>query len=265
MNARADAVPGHHHRRPSAEEQPRGVGPSTEAPWWRAHLPLLASASVVIFTAVQLLALSGYSVETAQTVLGYIGTGSVIIGGIISMIAIVPPSGAVLAGALAIRRHRRGTPARSLAFAAFALAGMTLLVTPWPLVLCYVGLLLVSVPRGDSSPQSGFASRVHEFVASGSFAMVSVSVGIAIATPLPWLPTERVHDPVTQRTYVGYVLANDAPTLVLLTSDRATVERLPLKDGLTRSLCERRDSLRLLFLAPPIMSLWQPRTHYPAC
>lgn len=206
-----------------------------------AHLPLIASAATAFAIVVRLLAVSGYDTETAAVVLQNQGTGSILFGTLLPIVAFVPMI--VVAGLLAYYSKRPDTLGRLWQIMGLVIALMiaSALFVPWPSA---VGLALAVAlgwatgrRRARRSRESRKSPIESDSGASRNLGLAFVVLALTVASSLlitaPWLPAERIS--YQGNSTVGYVLGERDEQYVVLVHSPRSIQVVP-RDS-ERSYC----------------------------
>jgi MFS family permease len=257
---------------------------------WEDHLPLLVGASATIFIAIRLSSVASFEPETAYEILQANGTGTVVVGSIVSLlgpaliaITIICWQAYISTGKEHQHRQRRGR----LLVALQLLVGFSLFLTPTVVFVAIpvtVALALletrllrrwVGKQRGKYMTGSGEdrdekARRVtKESISLTSLAkkpsvVISVLlVALYVFFSTPWFPSERISIRGAERTETGYILSatGDDITMLIHTSTGNAVRHFDPHLVIKRIPCDHTaDSSK-----PPLALIFHFGTPYPKC
>jgi hypothetical protein len=231
--------------------------PTTPAPWQDvtlAHLPLIATGLISIFVFARLFVIAHGNVQTARAMLSAAGTVEVALG---TLLTALPVAGLALlmGGALYARSSEVGIQ-MFLAIGALLLGVLLAALTiPSLAVISFiVGAAVVVVGRPTASAVGRVRPPSH-FLILAYMALVGLYL---LASDEPWLPAEKIA--VDGRpAFVGYVLATENDSVVVLTREGRLVERFGVEDVASRHIC------RPPGWPEPSIHLWRSDDRYPKC
>jgi hypothetical protein len=255
----------------------------------RAHIGLVLGAAGSAIILARLLLVSAFNHETAVSLLTMQGTGTAVLGSLLSITPVIPFAALLVVVYLAaLSVERTGDIPDGYVAPYLALTVVTVLTAPLVLAgvvavaAVAIGYTRYGARRTVTSARSadcGARSGEPPTLSNGGraqhapwvrrhIAMWFITVGgLALASAPPWLPAERVTigKGGEQISVVGYVLQESDDELVVLLDSPREVMRYSSDQGFRRSFCEI--PYGLIAGGRPLITYLIPSTppKYPTC
>lgn len=208
---------------------------------WSSHLTLIASAFIVLWVVVRLLATAGFDANTATSILQESGTATVIVGTVLSATTIaIPLIIAVGLGLLAYRlTYHRSLPHWIYIPASFLGAMWLVIASPvfglfFLALTVSVGVVFAMSDRKTVEPKRSKDYSVSIRVFWGILATFG-TIGLILSTQ-PWMPTETIKT-ASGETIYGYVLRSSDQRWAILRDHPREVIFIESNKVRQRALC----------------------------
>jgi hypothetical protein len=238
------------------------------------HLPLVLTGGAFLLVCFRVLAIARYNPSTFRAILATAGPAQVILGTFVGLLPILVLAVVVLYAPVVYRwtyhgpvrrftREQRMFGGTLWLLVTLVVLVFSLLVWPWPQVVMFLVLFLISgfyfdwiIRRVEASSGRELTFRPWHLVAAVVFSLL----GVFAVDPDPWLPAEKIElrgqDPL-----VGYVLSESNDELDVLEHGDRLVIRVDRADVESREICRPEIDYGLL----PELRLFNPDTNYDRC
>jgi hypothetical protein len=231
---------------------------------WSTHAALIASGAVGAVLVIRLLAVGEWDTSTAHAILQTGGTGTVLLGAMVSLVSAVLPGALAVAIARPAYRWGRGAgrPDAALVMSTILFVLVALLVAP--MVYLIVGVPVASflaflIGRADTGKPEDLATRDN--LRMLATALVFGSASVLLVSAQPWLPREVLIITGGDRV-VGYVLVANSDSTAVLQHQPRQVIYLDHGSVVRRAIC---DPERSWWWKRVPANYSQTATDYPAC
>lgn len=228
--------------------------PSNSDKPWLQHLTLLVGLTSVAFIAIRLLSVSAGNPETAYAILQAEGTGSVIVGSLISWVGLIAAPVGIFAfwylGVLGSRSRDSATAlwqdTASVSLGIFVLAVIIsyfttpvisfLVITGSWLFTCLVVLAVNVFTQRRAVKKVGFREKLPSI-----WTMAVLYLGLALVLLAvygnPWVPPQNIvlrgHP-----AFSAYILSQTSDTTVILTRDHKLVRQIKTGQIISQEICQ---------------------------
>lgn len=227
---------------------------NSDKPWLLQHLALLVGLTSVAFIAVRLLSVSAGNPETAFAILQAEGTGSVVVGSLISGIGLIAVPIAIAAfryGVVLFRRARKsatmpfservaaslGIVTLAVFISYFATPVMTFLAAAggW-LLIFFMALAINRRALRRKGRKPSLRECLPSIWAMAIVYLLLALTGLTVASDL-WVPPQNIvlrGHPV----FSAYIVSQTSDATVILTLDHALVRQIQTGQILSQEICQ---------------------------